>query len=548
MRVIALSGRGNIGKTRSLGHLINLIYRETEGCNLLYEGQDIRITLHYLGQRITICTWGDNEYEEQLNIDKIRHDNPDIAVVATRSKGETVRLIEKFCFETNSTLKWVEKYVASFDDKSGQEYLNNLQAEQLLDYVKGLIKGQLYYVDSISTIGGEEDRYHVHLIGAETPDDELPRSLALELSRNELYFQEAVRLMQEDDFVLYRPDSGHQFLLANDEPMAVALRNESLEQRRELTEFIIQGDSASFIAPREPDFVKSFHVNVGHGNCSIILSLYGNDYELWMVDCSTFDSRNRRDYSQNLYHCLDDIARLLQIDLGALRITRFMLTHTHFDHYNGLQYLLKKSFVDANTLVYANLYYDCASPVWTRVLKGLKKQQCRFVEPIWNSQTRGAIHIYHPECRIYKNNSAITGSAPNRIEPKVNDSSVVYGVEFGGHIMTLPGDLEQKGFENMRSVRKCSSDLHKSDYYVVSHHGSINGHPTMACRPMATVLDCVTNNIRRAFLMGRDSAFPGIYSPVVIRYWQSQSCGLELTENAQHYIELDWATGNVRYN
>ena len=45
MRVIALFGRGNIGKTRCLGHLINLIYRETEGCNRLFEGQDMRITL-----------------------------------------------------------------------------------------------------------------------------------------------------------------------------------------------------------------------------------------------------------------------------------------------------------------------------------------------------------------------------------------------------------------------------------------------------------------------------------------------------------------------
>lgn len=87
MRVIALFGRENIGKTRCLGHLINLIYRETEGCNRLFEGQDMRITLNYFGHIITICTWGDNEYVERLNIDKIREDNPDIAIVATRTKS-----------------------------------------------------------------------------------------------------------------------------------------------------------------------------------------------------------------------------------------------------------------------------------------------------------------------------------------------------------------------------------------------------------------------------------------------------------------------------
>lgn len=548
MRVIALSGRGDIGKTRCLGYLINLIHRETKECNLLYEGQDMRVTLDYLGKRVTICTWGDNEYEEQLNIDFIKRNTPDIAIVATRTKGGTVRLIEDLCTETNSTLKWVEKYVASFDNESGWEYINKLQAEQILDYVRGLIKGQLYYVDSITAIDREEGRYHVHLIGTELIREEYPRTLSLELNRNELYYQETEQLVQEDDFVLYRPDSGHQFLLANDVPTAVALRNESRELRQELAELIIQGGATSAINQSEPDVVKSFHVNVGHGNCSIILSLFGSDYELWMVDCSTFDARKRRDYSQNLYHCLDDIASMLRIDLSALRIKRFMLTHTHSDHYNGLQYLLKKGFIDANTLVYANLFYDCASPVWTRALKGLKTQQCRFVEPVWNGQMQGAIHIYHPECRIYKNSGVITGSAAHRIVSHVNDSSVVYGIKLAGRSMTLPRDLEQNGFEIMRNARKCSRELYRADYYVVSHHGSINGHPTMTCTPVPTVLDCVTNNITRAILMGRDGAYSGIYSPVVLGYWQSQSCGLERTENAKHYVELDWATGNVRYN
>ena len=209
------------------------------GCNLLYEGQDMRVTLDYLGHRITICTWGDNDYEEQLNIDFIQRYNPYIAIVATRTKGKTVDMVNWFCNQVNCEPVRVEKYVASFDDKSGQEYLNNLQAEQILDYVRGLIKGQLYYVDSITVIEGEEERYHVNLIGAETPDEEHPRTRSLELNRNELYYQESEQLIQEDDFVLYCLDSGNQFLPANDEPRAVVLRNESRELRQGLTEYFI---------------------------------------------------------------------------------------------------------------------------------------------------------------------------------------------------------------------------------------------------------------------------------------------------------------------
>lgn len=36
MKLIALFGRGDIGKTHCLGHLIDLIYRGWKGCNYHY--------------------------------------------------------------------------------------------------------------------------------------------------------------------------------------------------------------------------------------------------------------------------------------------------------------------------------------------------------------------------------------------------------------------------------------------------------------------------------------------------------------------------------
>lgn len=137
MRVIALFGRGNTGKTRCLGHLINLINNEEDRGDYLKVGKDVRVTLEYRGKRISICTWGDNEYEEGLNLNKIKQDNPDIAVVATRTKGGTVEMVRQFCEkEMGCPLKWVEKYVASFNGEPGQEFMNNLQANQILEYIK----------------------------------------------------------------------------------------------------------------------------------------------------------------------------------------------------------------------------------------------------------------------------------------------------------------------------------------------------------------------------------------------------------------------------
>lgn len=548
MRVIALFGRGNIGKTRCLGHLINLIHSVGKGCNYLFEGQDARVTLDYKGHRITICTWGDNEYEEQLNIEKILNDQPEIAIVATRTKGETVRMVERFCTKMNYPLKWVEKYVTSFDDKSGQEYMNKLQAEQILDYIQGLIEGQLYYVDSITSIDteGENGRYHVSLLGADMSEEGFPRTLSLELNGNELYFQELGGRVQEDDFVLYRPDSELRFFNGNETQLATVLRNESRDMRLELLTRQIAGEGVYSIRQKMPNLVKSYHVNVGHGNCSLILSVYGTEYDLWMVDCSSYDYLKRRDYSQNLYHCLADIANLLNVDLSSLRISRFMLTHTHFDHYNGLRYLVKHGLVDDKTLVYANLYYDCASPVWNGILKELLKLQCKFVEPVSENGNAGAIRIFHPECRLFKKANQVQGN--ERAVNEVNNSSVVYGIKLNEHIMVFPGDLEQKGFENMSRAGKCSSLLFRADYYVVSHHGSINGHPALACaspsQPIPTVLECATNGLNKAILMGRNGAYSGIYSPVVENYWNT-ACGLEYTEKAKHYVELEWNSGAV---
>ena len=54
--------------------------------------------------------------------------------------------------------------------------------------------------------------------------------------------------------------------------------------------------------------ICSYHVNVGHGNCSIIAFRKEGRSILWLVDCSvretTYSSRN---YASNLDKCLTDI-------------------------------------------------------------------------------------------------------------------------------------------------------------------------------------------------------------------------------------------------
>lgn len=552
MRVIVLFGKGNTGKTHCLGHLINLMYGDMVGRDYLIEGRDERVTFVYLGQRIVVCTWGDTFEDEQDNLDYISHNNPDIAIVATRTKGFTIELVESFCAQNNITPKWVEKYVAPPDDASSQEYMNHLQAEQVLDYIRSVIEGHLYYVDSISAIDDSEEKtYHMSLIGTEVPEEGFPRTLSLELNGAQMFYSDSNTRIQEDDFVWYHPDSNYMIRFADNAPIAEEIRRESIALRLELMALEVKGDEACAVIRKSIDWVRSYHVNVGHGNCSLILIKYNNGYDLWMVDCSTYDYMMRRNYSLNLHCCLQDIARELNLTEKSLHISRFMLTHTHSDHYNGLRYLMKLGVIDGTTLMYVNLHYDCASPVWVAIMKGLKELKCKFVEPISGNLAYGAIRILHPECTIIKNGVSVPTCKKRlcRVVANANDSSVVYSITLKNTVMTLPGDLEKTGFKEMSGHMPCRGRLSKTHYYIISHHGSLNGHPDVNCMsmgaPFPKPLCCVSQVVKKAILMGRDGAYSKIYSQTVIDHWKKTLGVLEYTENAPHYLELNWKDDSV---
>ena len=192
------------------------------------------------------------------------------------------------------------------------------------------------------------------------------------------------------------------------------------------------------------------------------------------------------------------------------------------------------------------------SDSWQEMEAKFKNVGVKIVEPISGNSNDG-IRFLHPECRLYRSRATVKGFTGNHriVGTPINNSSVVIMLAFGGRSMVFTGDLEQKGFAKMSGAGTCSSYLFDANYYIVSHHGSINGHPTMACGSQkwhgATPLTCSTNGTLRAILMGRDGAYSGIYSTVVTGYWCSVPNRLVKTETAQHYMELEWGTNIVRY-
>ena len=305
--------------------------------------------------------------------------------------------------------------------------------------------------------------------------------------------------------------------------------------------------------------VTSYHINVGHGNCSVILIESGAFYQIWMVDCSVVDKTEKwKSYVDNLDDCLKEIRiRLEKTENEKLKIDRFFLTHLHHDHYNGLEYLIDHKYIDCGTLCYVNLYYHMASPSYLRILRKLLNAKVKFIEPV-AMNSNNTVRFLHPECRIYRSKATMVDVPEKKriVGKPVNDSSAVVFLKLGGKTMVFSGDLEQNGFKAMSGEGTCSPYLFASDFYVISHHGSINGHPDMDCckkkRPIPNIMDCVTKRKNKVLLMGRSGAYSGIYSVQVENYWNGLGnlvyTEKDATGKAVKFVELNWKNGTVVYH
>ena len=119
MKVIALFGKGGIGKTTTLNLLNNLINPD----NPITDGKDHRRTFTYKGKTISITTPGDNETEVKKNIQYVQDKNCDILVTASRTWGQTVTELENF----SKNIRRIEKNVGH----KRQDLVNEAQAADL---------------------------------------------------------------------------------------------------------------------------------------------------------------------------------------------------------------------------------------------------------------------------------------------------------------------------------------------------------------------------------------------------------------------------------
>ena len=318
--------------------------------------------------------------------------------------------------------------------------------------------------------------------------------------------EDSKRRLEESHYVYFENGS---FTSGKDNPLAIERRKLNSKLRREIIKnnLIKQNELSPLPVFTEHAEVHSYHVNVGHGNCTFILIQENGSYELWVVDCGEHDYLEKKNYRHNIDACLEDISEKLKIKLSDIRISRLLITHWHFDHISGINHLIKDKFVDSNTIVFANVHYGFSSKCANSLLGLIASMKNTCYEPTVALKGFPNIAILYPECRIRRQPNL--RNSGYRIVRNVNDSSVVYSIEMAGRRMIFPGDLEQDGWNHMTKLGKCCPSLQKCDFYCISHHGSITGHvnrPCM-CNSGNDIISCCMKECCVAILMGRDRAY-----------------------------------------
>ena len=288
----------------------------------------------------------------------------------------------------------------------------------------------------------------------------------------------------------------------------------------------------------------SYHINVGHGNCSILVIDDGGTKRIWMVDCSDFDFIESHSYWSNIESCINYIC--LKYELDNFRIDKFFLTHTHFDHFSGMKKLINETYLNGAE-VWINLHYSWASPIYNEILSKLKTIGVSFVEPIEQNST-GNINIWHPTLRTVRSKTQKYANDNVKEIKNVNNSSVIYQFVFDDKSIVFPGDIETQGWD---SINKCFPYLNETSYFCISHHGSLNGHVRNYCPKgvsISSIAEC-KKVFKNAILMGMDKAYNGIYSTKVLSDFSNLIVKTEECPAGKSckFIEIDFLTDSISY-
>lgn len=291
------------------------------------------------------------------------------------------------------------------------------------------------------------------------------------------------------------------------------------------------------------DDIFSYHINVGHGNCSFVIDKTTN--VIIAIDCSNYDYTQRKRYQNNIDLCIDHI--IMANNLRDFKITYFVLTHPHFDHYSGINELINKRIINNNTTFYLNAYYSMPSPLYNRTIQNIYNLGCKIIEPTsYNASNR--IDIIYPHERMVKTNNTVHNHLNPIVDSNPNNASIVAKINGKSRSFTFTGDIETDGWDR---VINCMPHIKCTNFIANSHHGSINGHLRSKCSKrinLNNISNCVLHNTT-PIIMGRSGAYPGIPASKVIADFPNVIFSEKDNKGyLSKFVEIEWQTGIAKWH
>lgn len=122
LKIIALYGRSNTGKTATLKKLIKTLEKSSvvHEDSRDYAKGDRCCVLEYMGKKVGVTSAGDDSGILEKAFDFMVGYNCDLYICATHTKGKTVRFVEKLT--ENGMLMWHSKWKVS--KRENKEYQN----------------------------------------------------------------------------------------------------------------------------------------------------------------------------------------------------------------------------------------------------------------------------------------------------------------------------------------------------------------------------------------------------------------------------------------
>jgi competence protein ComEC len=151
---------------------------------------------------------------------------------------------------------------------------------------------------------------------------------------------------------------------------------------------------------------------------------------------------------------------------GVNKINAVLVTHPHNDHIGGIPYILENFEVGAvidNGLNYGSEIYRRYLDVINR--KGIRHIVVRAGNKIELSKD-ARIYVLHPTEPFVKGDNDEDRYGAGH---KVNNSSVVIKIQYGGNSFLFMGDAEKEAEDSMMKIY---DTFLKSDWVKVGHHGS----------------------------------------------------------------------------